>query len=330
MKKIIVLFVLLVLSGLGALAQDTRSPDKHTSVTFAQLSAMTRTNGWEYYVSDGSPTSPCTGGGTGALAVRVNGAWNCSTGGSGAPGGSNGQIQYNNSGAFGGLASTGTGDVARAASPALTGTPTAPTAAADTNTTQLATTAYVIGQGYLKSATASSTYAPIASPTFTTQLTSPKVITSGGGVDVQIGGTSSSFPALKKSGATVNFVLADDSAFTSVGVLNAYVTTQVRTTNAGLFSWTNAAGNPNTGGSVDTSISRNAAGVVQVGSGTTANGNGKLIAASVVLGSTTAKPTCDSSTRGTYYHFFGGAGVKDTVEVCAKDAGDAYAWRVIY
>lgn len=46
------------------------------------------------------------------------------------------------------------------ASPALTGTPTAPTAAVDTNTTQLATTAYVIGQTYLKTATASSTYGP--------------------------------------------------------------------------------------------------------------------------------------------------------------------------
>jgi hypothetical protein len=47
------------------------------------------------------------------------------------------------------------------ASPDLTGTPTATTAAADTNTTQIATTAYVVGQGYLKSATASSTYAPL-------------------------------------------------------------------------------------------------------------------------------------------------------------------------
>jgi hypothetical protein len=47
------------------------------------------------------------------------------------------------------------------ASPALTGTPTSTTAAADTNTTQIATTAYVVGQGYLKSATASSTYAPL-------------------------------------------------------------------------------------------------------------------------------------------------------------------------
>jgi hypothetical protein len=47
------------------------------------------------------------------------------------------------------------------ASPALTGTPTAPTAAVDTNTTQVATTEYVIGQGYLKLATASSVYAPL-------------------------------------------------------------------------------------------------------------------------------------------------------------------------
>jgi hypothetical protein len=69
-------------------------------------------------------------------------------------------------------------DTSRAplASPALTGTPTAPTAAVDTNTTQLATTAYVISQAYLKSATAastyltqtnaSSTYSPLASPNF--------------------------------------------------------------------------------------------------------------------------------------------------------------------
>jgi len=47
------------------------------------------------------------------------------------------------------------------ASPTLTGTPLSTTAAADTNTTQIATTAYVVGQGYLKSNTASSTYAPL-------------------------------------------------------------------------------------------------------------------------------------------------------------------------
>jgi hypothetical protein len=62
---------------------------------------------------------------------------------------------------------TGTGNVVRASSPTLSGTPLSTTAAVDTNTTQIATTAFVIGQGYLKSSTASSTYAPIADPTFT-------------------------------------------------------------------------------------------------------------------------------------------------------------------
>lgn len=44
----------------------------------------------------------------------------------------------------------------------------------------------------------------------------------------------------------------------------------------------------------------------------------------------TGKPTCAVDRRGTYWHTFGGAGVKDNVEVCAKDAGDAYAWRTLY
>lgn len=48
------------------------------------------------------------------------------------------------------------------ASPTFTGVPAAPTAAVNTNTTQLATTAYVMAQGYLTSATAASTYAPIS------------------------------------------------------------------------------------------------------------------------------------------------------------------------
>jgi hypothetical protein len=66
-------------------------------------------------------------------------------------------------------------DTTRAAleSPTFTGVPAAPTAAVDTNTTQLATTAYVVGQGYLKSATASSTYAPLASAALTGVPTAP-------------------------------------------------------------------------------------------------------------------------------------------------------------
>jgi hypothetical protein len=57
--------------------------------------------------------------------------------------------------------STAASTYAPLASPTLTGTPLSTTAAVDTNTTQIATTAYVVGQGYLKSSTASSTYAPL-------------------------------------------------------------------------------------------------------------------------------------------------------------------------
>lgn len=48
------------------------------------------------------------------------------------------------------------------------------------------------------------------------------------------------------------------------------------------------------------------------------------------LNTTTAKPTCDATHRGTFWVNQGAAGVKDNVEVCAKDAADAYAWRTIY
>lgn len=52
-------------------------------------------------------------------------------------------------------------------SPVFTGTPQSTTAVVDTNTTQIATTAFVLNQSYLKSATASSTYAPLLSPSLT-------------------------------------------------------------------------------------------------------------------------------------------------------------------
>ena len=42
------------------------------------------------------------------------------------------------------------------------------------------------------------------------------------------------------------------------------------------------------------------------------------------------RPTCDSTTRFTFWVVAGAVGVKDTVEVCAKDAANAYAWRAIY
>jgi len=64
--------------------------------------------------------------------------------------GSNNHVLTSNGSAPVWTANTGTGNVVRATSPALSGTPTATTASVDTSTTQIATTAYVVNQGYIK------------------------------------------------------------------------------------------------------------------------------------------------------------------------------------
>lgn len=61
----------------------------------------------------------------------------------------------------------------------------------------------------------------------------------------------------------------------------------------------------------------------------TASGNA-VFNSGVEVNSTASKPTCAVGIRGMLWVTQGGAGVKDAVEVCAKDSGDAYAWRTIY
>lgn len=53
------------------------------------------------------------------------------------------------------------------------------------------------------------------------------------------------------------------------------------------------------------------------------------IGGSLDLGDPGTKPTCDSSVRGQFHYDEGGAGVADTVEICMKDSGDAYAWETV-
>lgn len=65
---------------------------------------------------------------------------------------------------------------ANLASPTFTGTPAAPTAAVDTNTTQVATTAFVVGQGYAKLASPALSGTPTA-PTATAGTNTTQVAT---------------------------------------------------------------------------------------------------------------------------------------------------------
>lgn len=93
---------------------------------------------------------------------------------------------------------------------ALSGVPTAPTASGDTNTTQIATTAYVVGQGYLKASTASSNYAPIASPTFTGTPTAPTA--AGGTNTTQIATTAFVTAAIAAGGWKIGAYRTTDAA----------------------------------------------------------------------------------------------------------------------
>lgn len=77
MRKLLLLIILLV-TPILAQAQGAGTAASVYRTTFANLG--TPADGSVRYVTDGTAnTSPCTGGGTGAFATRVNGAWSCAS-----------------------------------------------------------------------------------------------------------------------------------------------------------------------------------------------------------------------------------------------------------
>ena len=67
-----------------------------------------------------------------------------------------------------------------------------------------------------------------------------------------------------------------------------------------------------------------------VGIGVSSPGQTLEVNGGVRLNTTTAKPTCDSAQRGTFWVVESGSGVKDSAQVCVKNASDMYIWSVIY
>lgn len=57
---------------------------------------------------------------------------------------------------------------------------------------------------------------------------------------------------------------------------------------------------------------------------------GNLTVPSITLNTSATKPPCNSAQRGQLWYTRNGTGVKDSLETCAKDAGDTYAWRTLY
>ncbi|MEW6584685.1 MAG: hypothetical protein AB1442_03630 [Nitrospirota bacterium] len=67
-----------------------------------------------------------------------------------------------------------------------------------------------------------------------------------------------------------------------------------------------------------------------VGISTTSPSQKLEVNGGVRLNTATTKPTCDANARGTQWFTQGASGVKDTLEVCAKDASNNYTGRTLW
>lgn len=168
------------------------------------------------------------------------------------------------------IAIGGPGSFAPLASPTFTGTPAAPTAAANTNTTQLATTAFVLGQGNTTAGTiamngtqaagtsnlyaradhvhpSDTSRAPLASPTFTGLVTTPAGSASQAGGVKLTSGTVKTTPVAGDSGG-LEYDGTNVSVINSAGTRKTFVYTDGTITgNAANVTGTVAIANGGTG-----------------------------------------------------------------------------------
>ena len=110
-------------------------------------------------------------------------------------------LVYDNSGSDVEVTLASIGNKAPLASPTFTGTPAAPTAAANTNTTQIATTAYV--------QTELGDYAPLASPALTGTATAVNLTLSG---NLQVNGTTTTVASSTMTVTDKNIEIAKGAA----------------------------------------------------------------------------------------------------------------------
>ena len=204
-------------------ALNAKAASSH-SHTVSDISASGTPDSTTYLRGDGSWAAPPSGGGGGGTVTSVAVANATGITWSGSPITGSGTLTPTlsaNLQSWSGIAPSAKADLA---SPTFTGTPAAPTAAAATNTTQIATTAYVKSQGYT---TNTGTVTSVAFSGGTTGLsasggpiTSSGTLTLAGTLAVANGGTgaTSAGAALTALGALAS------SSYTAADVLSKLLT----------------------------------------------------------------------------------------------------------
>jgi hypothetical protein len=157
-------------------------------------------------------------------------------------------------------------------------------------------------------------------------------------------GTSTASPSESQPGITVR---TNNAQAQDVGPMLGF--SGQRGTSTSLFGGIRGAKENSTSDGVDTTLGRNGylgfytsqgpstfaermriTSAGKVGIGASSPTRELEVNGGVRLNTAIAKPACDATSRGTFWVTQGGGGTKDTVEVCAKDASDAYAWRTLY
>jgi hypothetical protein len=129
---------------------------------------------------------------------------------------------------------------------------------------------------------------------------------------LQLGGTTSSFPAIKRNGTAIDIRLADDSNYASLncgnisavsggiiggngGVALGFTYVGAEVANTGFYGWSSTA---TVSATMDSNLSRISAGLVGVGTGTTSNVLGGISLSRIIAA---GLPTTRPATVGEFY-----------------------------
>jgi hypothetical protein len=206
--------------------------------------------------------------------LRADGTWAVPAGGSTSPGGSSGQLQFNGSGSFVGMSGTSWDDTNRSLT--ITGA-TVTTSNPILNLTQTWNAAVDFTAIKLNVASTSSN---AASKLIDLQVgaASKFSVDRTGIIYSAVANSASVMISANNSSTTygIGFDGTSDLLLISNGNKVARFGLDIRTSSNGKFAFTNGTNDASGNVSIDTSISKAAAGVIQIGSGTSSNNDGRL------------------------------------------------------